>query len=498
MTESSRRLSPSSLVVAGVVLWTVVLCRPTLGQITLDGTLGPSGPLAGPDFTIPADVGKQVGGNLFHSFGEFNVHEGESATFTGPPTVRNVIGRVTGGDPSTIDGRLASDIPGADLYLVNPRGVMFGSNASVDVKGSFAVSTADYIRLGKTGRFDATDPARSILTVDPPAAFGFLGDRPGSIALDGANLRVPDGESVALVGGDVDMRGGSVVAHGGRIDVTSLASAGEVTSDEGLPGSEVNGAEHLGRINASGGALINASAEQGGTVVIRGGRFELSDGAVVAAVTGDGDGGGADVQVDQLSVTGGASIATTTVGAGRGGTLTISATDSVTLFGGSLESDARGPAPGAGDAGALSVSARTVRVDGGATIDTSTVGPGRGGPLSIAATDSLEVSDGARITSEAAGTGPEAGDAGSLTLSAKTVTLDTGADVDTNTLGAGVGGVLAIDADTVDASSLSTILSQSLGGTGDAGTVSISARNVTVRGARSSTPAPSVPGPAAR
>ena len=190
MTESSRRPSPSSIVVAGVVLWTVVLCRPSPGQITLDGTLGPSGPLAGPDFTIPADVGKQVGGNLFHSFGEFNVHEGESATFTGPPTVRNVIGRVTGGDPSTIDGRLASDIPGADLYLVNPRGVMFGSNASVDVKGSFAVSTADYIRLGKTGRFDATDPARSILTVDPPAAFGFLGDRPGS---NRAGRRQPPG-----------------------------------------------------------------------------------------------------------------------------------------------------------------------------------------------------------------------------------------------------------------------------------------------------------------
>ena len=84
----------------------------------------------------------QVGGNLFHSFSQLNLSRTESATFSGPPTVQNVLARVTGG-ASSIDGTLRSTIPGANLYLINPGGVMFGPNARVDVSGSFVVSTAE-------------------------------------------------------------------------------------------------------------------------------------------------------------------------------------------------------------------------------------------------------------------------------------------------------------------------------------------------------------------
>jgi filamentous hemagglutinin family protein len=69
-------------------------------------------------------------------------------TFTGPDSVKNVIGRVTGGEPSSIDGTLASTIPDADLYLLNPAGILFSPNARLDVKGSFHASTADELRLG--------------------------------------------------------------------------------------------------------------------------------------------------------------------------------------------------------------------------------------------------------------------------------------------------------------------------------------------------------------
>jgi filamentous hemagglutinin family protein len=91
--------------------------------IKTDGSLGPATTLTGPNYTIPPELGQQKGSNLFHSFGDFNVNTGESATFTGPDGTTNVIGRVTGGNQSLIDGLLTCKIPGANLWLLNPFGI---------------------------------------------------------------------------------------------------------------------------------------------------------------------------------------------------------------------------------------------------------------------------------------------------------------------------------------------------------------------------------------
>jgi len=135
----------------------------------MDGTLGPKGALAGPSYAITSSLGRQVGGNLFHSFGKFNIDTGESATFSGPGSVRNVIGRVTGGSCSTIDGGINCTIQGANLYLINPSGMVFGPNAGLNVSGSFHASTSDYLLLEDCGRFDATHPENSISLRHRPA-----------------------------------------------------------------------------------------------------------------------------------------------------------------------------------------------------------------------------------------------------------------------------------------------------------------------------------------
>ena len=132
-------------------------------QVTLDGTLGRSGALSGPEYAITADLGQQVGGNLFHSFETFTIQRGESATFSGPASVSHILGRVTGGQVSRIDGVVRSTIPGASLYLLNPAGVLFGENARLDVPGSVHTTTADYVRLSDGGRFDAHIPANTKL-----------------------------------------------------------------------------------------------------------------------------------------------------------------------------------------------------------------------------------------------------------------------------------------------------------------------------------------------
>ncbi|HEV8678114.1 MAG TPA: filamentous hemagglutinin N-terminal domain-containing protein, partial [Stellaceae bacterium] len=142
-------------------------------NITVDGRLSPAQTLVGPNYAIGANLGKQVGGNLFHSFGKFGLSHtpvAETATFSGPVTVKNIVGRVTGGTASSIDGAIKSTIPGANLYLINPSGIVFGPHGTVNVSGSFHASTADYIKMSDGARFQATNPDGSTLSAAPPAA----------------------------------------------------------------------------------------------------------------------------------------------------------------------------------------------------------------------------------------------------------------------------------------------------------------------------------------
>jgi filamentous hemagglutinin family protein len=170
---------------AGMVL------RPgaSAAEVVTDGSLGAKARLSGKDVKIPARLGQVGGHNLFHSFQRFGIAAGDKATFTGPDRLKNVIARVTGGERSTIDGTLASTVRGADLWLLNPAGILFGPGARLDVKGSFHASTADELRFADGKVFSALAPGGSVLSVAEPQAFGFLGARPGPISVDGSVLR---------------------------------------------------------------------------------------------------------------------------------------------------------------------------------------------------------------------------------------------------------------------------------------------------------------------
>ena len=98
----------------------IALSQIVQAQIVTDGTLGKAATLSGPNFQISSEFGKLVGPNLFHSFSEFSLQKGEAAVFTGPENIGNILGRVTGGKTSNIDGLIQSEIAGANLYLLNP------------------------------------------------------------------------------------------------------------------------------------------------------------------------------------------------------------------------------------------------------------------------------------------------------------------------------------------------------------------------------------------
>ncbi|MDM8559400.1 filamentous hemagglutinin N-terminal domain-containing protein [Candidatus Parabeggiatoa sp. HSG14] len=266
-------------------------------EITTDGSLGSRANLPGPDYLIGADLGQQMEGNLFHSFQDFNLNSLESATFSGPNSVQNILSRVTGGNPSNIDGLIRSTIPNADMYFLNPYGIMFGENAKLDVQGNFHASTADYLRLGDGGRFDARNPNDSLLTVAPVEAFGFLTDTPAKITTQDSKLSISTGKTMSLIGGDLNLSGstppvmlnetGSVVipsssvmfANSGRINFASVASEGEVIpSSLGLNLGDTKGG--LIRIDKS---VVDVSGQGDGSIFIRGKNLLVTNSSQIQA-----------------------------------------------------------------------------------------------------------------------------------------------------------------------------------------------------------------------
>src|SRR5215510_497177 len=166
------------------------------------------------------------GGNLFHSFGDFNVPTNNIANFLNKGSfdsngnlladglaTSNILGRVTGGNISNIFGMIqTTNFANANLFLMNPAGFLFGPNATVNVGGMVAFTTADYLRLqGGPNDIFYADPAKaSILTSAPVAAYGFLGSNPGAITVQGSQLSVTPGQSISLVGGNITIQSGTL------------------------------------------------------------------------------------------------------------------------------------------------------------------------------------------------------------------------------------------------------------------------------------------------
>ncbi len=482
------------------LLWALLVVPSARTEVTLDGSLNSiSGSLAGPDFVIPAQVGVQQGGNLFHSFGAFNVFATESATFTGPNSVQNILGRVTGGSSSTIDGLLRSTIPGADLFLLNPAGILFGPNASLDVQGSFHASSADYIRLGEEGRFSAsTNPSLSVLISAPPTAFGFLSETPADITVDRSKLSVPEGETLSVVGGDIRIAGGQngfLFAPDGRIDVASVASPGEVVPGEAdLSAADVT---RLGKISLEEGGLISVSGEGAGNIYIKGGQLLMSEAAIRAPTEGDrdGDGGGIDVKVNELEVTDGAFISAITFGDGKGGTVAVAA-QRVGLSGGEASTftgiAAQASSGSIGDAGDVIINAGRLEVRDGAVVSTDTFGSGRGGNAELNADTVLLAGGGSSgftgITAQAGSGG--GGDAGEVRIKADSLEVHDGAQINTSTSGAGRGGdqflaVKRLELSGVGATNTTGLFARAnsdFGVSGDGGDINVVAQELEVRG----------------
>ena len=202
------------------------------GAVRTDGSLGAAGTLGGPNYDIGSSLGQIRNNNLFHSFSQFDLSAGDIATFSGPASITNIISRITGGSPSSINGTIRSGISGANLYLLNPSGIVFGPSASLDVSGSFHASTADYLQFGPDRFYaDSQMPLPVSISTPDPTAFGFLKANPAAITVNGSLMTVPQGKSISLVAGGITISDANLWASGGTINLVSVASPGVVAYD---------------------------------------------------------------------------------------------------------------------------------------------------------------------------------------------------------------------------------------------------------------------------
>ncbi len=472
-------------------------------EVVTDGSLGSTVTLAGPNYAIMSDLGRQQGANLFHSFQSFNLNASESAVFSGPATVQNIVSRVTGGQPSFIDGKLGSDISGANLYFLNPTGIVFGANATLDLRGSFHASTADALHFSDGQKFQATHPEQSQFSSAAPSAFGFFDSSPAALKVESGVLAVADGKTLSLVGGDLSLDAGGLTAKGGRLNLASVKTAGEVrVQEQGLEMTSTGGILRLDQ--ASLNVAASAKAPSGGALYAQAGQLEINN-SRLASSTVQGVGQPISLQADTIKISNGNLITTSTFSSGQGGDIRMTATQSIE-FSGTAPADsfignadlgntinANAGTSGfkvSGNSGSIQIQAPKILIQDGTQISSTSFTTGNGGEIRIAASDSLSLSgeDKKGNTSALLTGAVSSGKAGRIQVQAGHFALLNGAKISAETQGSGRGGDVQIQADSIklaglDSGGFGSFIAANASGTapnaGAGGSVSLEAKTIT-------------------
>ena len=435
-------------------------------QIVPDSTLGTENSVVSPAQIIKGlhsdriDGGARRGTNLFHSFEKFNLEGERAAYFANPAGVENILSRVTGGNPSEILGRLGV-LGNANLFFLNPNGIIFGPNASLDLNGSFLATTASSLHFSDGTVFRAKNPQPvPLLEVSVPIGLG-LTEPSGTIQVQGrghnliapgdtrlpnvpfegpipTGLAVGPERTLALVGGDVILTGGIVTAPSGRIEIGSVAS-GQVkisftSSNNFSLGYE--GVLNFQELLLAKQSLLNASGLTNGNIQIFARNIDLTDASLIFIENQGANPLGA-IEVNASNA------------------LRIRGTTEFTpLFPGQLRLT-RGLVTQAlfeGKGADIDITANQLVVQDSGRIYLSTFGSGPGGELRLLASEFVEIGgispfDSSFPLSSLVATGTSgSGKAGNLELTTKKLSLTDGGLLNSTVFGNGIGGDLRLDA----------------------------------------------------
>ncbi|MBD2297454.1 filamentous hemagglutinin N-terminal domain-containing protein [Nostoc sp. FACHB-190] len=443
-------------------------------QIIPDRTLPNNSQVTTNDKITTITGGTLAGSNLFHSFEKFSLTREAIADFKNGTGVQNIITRVTGQSISDINGTLKAEGT-ANLFLINPNGIVFGPNAVLDIGGSFLATTASSINFADGQKFSATEPQTTpTLSINIPIGLQFGSTAalirnqsqasPGNainIFKKPVGLQVQAGKTLALVGGDIRLEGGSLTAKSGRIELGSVASNSLVSLNPNSQG-WVLGYEKVqsfGNIQLIEGtaeipSTVDASGKGGGSIQVRGKTVELTGDLVtlISRTTGSVDGRDLIINAEKLIVRDGAQVDSSTAGKGRGGNLFVNASDSVQLIGSFTLPNTNfdqvsfliSATSGEGKAGDININTRRLLLQNGAQISTLSSGftippqntefqpaTGDAGNLTINASESVELIGtspngfGSTLSSSTFGSGK----AGELTLTTGRLIIRDGAAI---------------------------------------------------------------------
>ena len=507
-------------------------------QIVPDNTLPSNSVVVPTDEAIEITGGTTAGSNLFHSFEQFSVLNEQTAIFDNATAIENIITRVTGSSISDIQGLIEANGT-ANLFLINPNGIVFGENAALDIGGSFVGTSADSLKFADDSEFSTVDPESPLLTVSIPTGLQFGSDN-GDLTVEGnghnaffdegtftvdrfdrnLGLEVAGGNTLALVGKNIFLSGGNLTAEAGNIELGSIAEAGtvDITTDEtgfAFDYGNLDGAE----ISFADAASIDVSGNGSGNIQIRGDVVNLTDGSAIFAETeGDaaggltkieanrvifsgtdfdefmassiwsdvyldatGDGGSVEIEADSLLVENGGQINVNTFSLGNAGDLTVNAKD-IKVSG---ESElgfffgglfAQADIFETGKGGDINIDTDTLRVDGGAQITNSTFGDGDAGDLNIRAKQVELIGDFSGLFVNANG---DFGNGGNLTLATDSLLVEDRALISAYTFGEGNGGSIDITTKQLQINNDAFVFTDT-GGFGNGGSLAIDADRLQV------------------
>jgi filamentous hemagglutinin family protein len=489
--------------ISGIFLCCLINNYPAIAQISPDNTLAiPTEVLPGtqPGLDFQIQGGTQVGNNLFHSFQNFSVPTGGSANFNNLTSIGNIISRVTGGLASSIDGLIKTN-GNANLFLINPNGIVFGPNASLNVGGSFIATTANSLKLSNGDEFSATNPKIPLLTISVPIGLQF-NNIPTSVInrsqYDGggnvlnsqdkpAGLQGSSNTTLALLGGEVVGDSGNITVPGGQI---VLGSVGENTFLNLTPTSQGFAFSYAGinnfrdvqlneslidvagssdgkiqiqgqtvNINQSGLFAVTSptGTQNSSEIAIRGNQLNVNDSGIETITSSAESGGNINLAAKQINIQG-SIVAAETRDADKGGNLIITADDlQVTNF--SLVGT---ESNGLGQGGDITINTNTLTVNNGAQIVANARGGGAGGNIIVKARDSIDLAGeeelfGDVYTSRLSVETSSSGKAGVIDIATANLTIRDGARISASKLADGAAGNVIIKAITADLKGTSSV-----------------------------------------